>query len=230
MSGARYAIYFAPGPADPLWTMASAWLGRDAATGKSCPRPEVPGLDGIDIEALTADASHYGFHATLTAPFELAPDVREGDLVGFAHDWARRRRPFDSALAPDALGPFIAFRPDGPAPEIDALHEACVRDFHIFRAELSTDDLARRRKARLTSSQEAHLLRWGYPYVLDEFRFHMTLTGPIADPNLRVRILEALLSHFATVSGSCRFDAVSVFKQPARDAPFTILARASFAG
>ena len=38
-------------------------------------------------------------------------------------------------------------------------------------------ELERRRKAGLSAAQEKMLLRWGYPYVLDEFRFHLTLTG-----------------------------------------------------
>jgi hypothetical protein len=103
-----------------------------------------------------------------------------------------------------------------------------MREFHKFRAELSEADLARRRKAALTAKQDAHLLRWGYPYVLDEYHFHMTLTRAIADPAERHRVLEALRTHFAPVSGPCRFDAISVFRQATRAAAFTIIARAPF--
>jgi hypothetical protein len=42
--------------------------------------------------------------------------------------------------------------------------------------------MARRRAAGLTPAQERNLIEWGYPYVLDEFRFHLTLTGSLADP------------------------------------------------
>jgi hypothetical protein len=42
---------------------------------------------------------------------------------------------------------------------------------------LSEAQLARRREGGLTPAQDALLLRWGYPYVMEEFRFHITLTG-----------------------------------------------------
>ena len=36
-------------------------------------------------------------------------------------------------------------------------------------------------KSGLTDRQEALLTQWGYPYVMEEFRFHITLTGAL-DP------------------------------------------------
>jgi hypothetical protein len=178
---ARFAIYYAP-PADtPLWRKASAWLSRDAYTGEVVERPRLPDLDDLDLDPLTADPRGYGFHATLKAPFELTPDSLESELLDAARSFAAKAAPFEAAIAPAELGRFLAFRLQDGEAQMLALHAACVESFESFRAPLSEDDLARRRRAPLTSEQDARLLARGYPYILEDFRFHMTLTGQIRD-------------------------------------------------
>ena len=224
----RYAIYYAP-PADgALWTKASAWLGRDAFTGEAVTRPAVPGLDGLDLDALTSDPRFYGFHATLKAPFELASDRSEGELLDFARTFSERQPAFEASIAPARLGRFHAFRIGEESPAMQALHAACVRDFDVFRAPLSDHDLARRRKANLTAEQDRRLVEWGYPYIFEEFRFHMTLTNGLRDEALSGRISAALTAHFADETGPHLFDGVAVFKQDDRDASFRILERFAF--
>lgn len=225
---ARYAIYYAPAAGSALWTKASAWLGRDAFSGRSPARPDLAALAGLDVGALTADPRHYGFHATLKAPFELAADMTEAELVSAARGFAHAMTPFDAAIAPAALGRFVAFRLQDGDVQMQALHAACVREFEAFRAPLSDADFARRRRAPLTTTQDARLQAWGYPYVFEDFRFHMTLTGAIADDAVRTRVLEALKDHFAAETGPHRFDAIAVFRQADRDAPFDILERVAF--
>lgn len=226
---ARYAIYYAPAAGSALWTKASAWLGRDAVSGHGLAQPELPGLADLDIAALTADPRHYGFHATLKAPFELATDCTEAELISAAQAFSALQTPFEATIGPAALGRFLAFRLQDGEPEMQALHAACVREFEPFRAPLSDEDIARRRRARLTPEQDARMLEFGYPYIFEDFRFHMTLTGAIADNALRSRVLEALQSHFAAQTASHRFDAIAVFRQPERDAPFEIIERLAFA-
>lgn len=222
---ARYGIYFAPRTTTALWSKASAWLGRDAETGQALERPALPALEDLDLDALTADPRHYGFHATLKAPFELAPGCREEDLIAETSRLSAGIDAFSAHIAPAPLGPFLAFQIQGRSPEMHALHGLCVCALDGFRAPLSDDDLARRRKAGLTPEQEARLLKWGYPYVYDDFRFHMTLTGRIMDDQVRSRVLSALQDHFAPETGPARFDSLTLFRQPDRASPFTILAR-----
>ena len=69
---ARYAIYYAPAAEDELYRAASAWLGRDVYTDTPLVRPAIAGMESLDLDALTSDPRHYGWHATLKAPFELA--------------------------------------------------------------------------------------------------------------------------------------------------------------
>jgi putative phosphonate metabolism protein len=225
---ARYAIYYAP-PADtPIWRKAAAWLGRDAYSGAAPARPVLAGLEGIDLDDLTADPRGYGFHATLKAPFELAPSASEADLLSAAEQFVVRQSPFVARVAPAALGRFLAFRLQDGEARMQALHEVCVRAFEPFRARLSDADLARRRRAPLTPEQDARLEAWGYPYVFEDFRFHMTLTGQIRDEALRERVLAALIEHFAAETGAHRFDGVAVFRQTDRAQPFDILQRFAF--
>jgi putative phosphonate metabolism protein len=227
---ARYAIYYAPGPDEALHAMASAWLGRDAISGADLARPDVAALADLDLEALTADPRHYGFHATLKAPFSLADGTEEADLIDGFLDFAATSPAFSADIAVQGLSAFIAFRLTAPSPDMQALHEASVRAFEPFRAPLGEADLARRRKANLSPVQDERLVAYGYPYIFEDFRFHMTLTGAVRDETLRGRIVAALADHFAPVSGLHRFDRLSLFRQETRDADFRVLAQALLAG
>src|SRR5207245_1192733 len=77
----------------------------------------------------------------------------------------------------DSISGFIAVIPAEPVAELQQLAADCARDFDSFRAPLGAEDRARRRPEKLTERQRDYLDRWGYPYVMEEFRFHMTLTG-----------------------------------------------------
>ncbi len=227
---ARYAIYYAPDAASVLWQRASQWLGRDAASGEALLQPRFAALADLDFAALTADPRHYGFHATLKAPFALAEGMTEVGLIAAAEDFARTRTAFSTTIRPRALGPFLAFQIDGACPEMGALESDCVRVFEPFRAPLTEADLERRRRAPLTPQQDAQLVAWGYPYVFSDFRFHMTLTGAIADEAVRARVLAAAEDYFADVPDEHIFGSISVFRQADRGSAFGIIGRFGFEG
>jgi hypothetical protein len=65
-----------------------------------------------------------------------------------------------------------------------------------FRAPPSEVELARRRQSRLSPAQEQHLRDWGYPYLMDQFRFHMTLTGRLSREH-EVKVRACAQSYFA---------------------------------
>ena len=65
-----------------------------------------------------------------------------------------------------------------------------MKAFNAYRAPLSAADRERRIKAKLSPRQIELMDQWGYPYVLDEYRFHMTLTGALLD-NMRDRFRNA---------------------------------------
>ena len=172
----RVAIYFAP-PADhPLSVTAAAWLGRDAWTGARLDRGRVPGFDPATLDALTAEPRRYGFHATMMAPFRLAEGQRLSSLRAALYGCCRYSPPVTIvALRLDRIGSFFALLPEGDADRLKGLSELVVSVLDSFRAPPTPEEIARRRPERLTARQREHLTRWGYPYVFDEFRFHMTL-------------------------------------------------------
>jgi putative phosphonate metabolism protein len=214
----RYAIYFAPMPGTPLHGQGSAWLGRDAHTGEALAQPDVG-----DLPRLTADPRRYGFHATLKAPFALRKGITAEALMRACAALAADSASFRVALMVDQLDGFLALIPDGDPSALQVLAARCVRDLDGFRRPLSEDELARRRKAGLTARQDANLLRWGYPYVLDDFRFHMTLSERL-DSNDAVRLAAAARTHFAVaIADPVMIDGLSLFHEPEPGAPFLAL-------
>ncbi|TMV07583.1 DUF1045 domain-containing protein [Ruegeria sediminis] len=182
MNFERYAIYFAA-PADEDWArFATAWLGWDMDSGAEIAHPH---MDGLDVAAITETPRRYGLHATLKPPFRLADGQSPDALLKACADLAARLPPVTlDGLQIARLGRFLALRPLGDASALDELAAACVRDLDGFRAPTPDAELTRRRANGLSAAQEANLVNWGYPYVLDEFRFHITLTGRLDKPTM----------------------------------------------
>ena len=226
----RYALYVAPPPGHPLKLFADAWLGRDPDRDERVPQPLVEGLAPERLHEITAFPRRYGFHATLKAPFRPVPDLAADALQADVAAFAARQSPILLPLKVGELGKFLGLVPAGPAQEIDELAAACVRGFDRYRAPLSAQERERREPDRLSPTERAHLERWGYPYVLDRFRFHMTLTGPLPEPERHsVRaILTALLAPLLTQP--LRIDQLALFVQTHEVAPFRVAARFPFGG
>ena len=227
----RYAIYWAPPAGSILARLGSAWLGRGAEQGASDARPPIAGFDAARLEALTAEPRRYGLHATLKPPFALAegtdPETLRQALVGFVA--GRPPLPLP-ALRVSLMERFIALTPVNGSPELQALAADCVTGFDRFRAPPGTAELTRRRAAGLSPIEESYLARWGYPYVLDRFRFHMTLTGPL-DPVDAERLLPALARLFEPVAcEALALTDIALFHEPARGVPFRLVERFGLQG
>lgn len=221
---ARYAIYYMPDPSGSFWSAGSRWLGRDAMSGQTLPRPSLPGLAGTNTDRLTAGPRRYGFHGTLKAPFAAAYAGAEDDLLVALDAFTASRCPFEIRLEMASLGDFIALRLAEPSEPMTALHRDCVCDLDRFRRPISDADLARRQRDRLTPDQDAYLLRWGYPYIFDQFHFHMTLTSRVASKATKRMIVSALAELFAPhLAAPHRIDGIGLFGQAALDGPFQVL-------
>ena len=124
---------------------------------------------------------HSIIHATLKAPTALADGSNEAALLDACAAFAGRARRIP-VIEPvvDAISGFIAVIPASRSDDLQQLAADCVTAFDPFRAPLTAEDRARRKPERLTARQCDYLDRWGYPYVFDMFRFHMTLTGVLA--------------------------------------------------
>ncbi|MBY5408333.1 DUF1045 domain-containing protein [Rhizobium leguminosarum] len=219
----RYALYFSPPKDDPLTGAASLWLGRNAFTGETYPAREYAQLGAADQFELTADPRRYGFHATIKAPFSLASSVTEKDLMTVAEDFAQRTQAFEiPELVLGQLGRFFALVPGSVHQPLQDFAAKVVRSFEPFRAALSEADMARRNPEKLSDSQRTHLQRWGYPYVMEDFGFHMTLSGQV--PETRAEVMKAILTErFADFTGRpLSISGLAVFIEEARGGPFKV--------
>ncbi|WP_018237379.1 DUF1045 domain-containing protein [Ensifer sp. BR816] len=219
----RYAIYFAPPADDRLSQTASRWLGRDAFLDGALAWPEMMALAGEEQRALTAEPRRYGFHGTLKAPFALAAERSETELIAAFDEFAAEIESFEvPEITLHQIGPFFALVPSAPSARLENLGEQAVRRFEPFRAPLSEADVGRRNPDKLTQRQRDYLTAWGYPYVFEEFQFHLTLTGPVPE-EMRCAMRETLEVAFdAFIGQPLTISTVALFVEPQRGAPFTV--------
>lgn len=213
----RYAVYFVPEDGHPLAVAGASWL--------------VPG------RPRTASPRRYGFHATLKAPMRLAAGVDEARLGERLQRLVAGHPAFAMpALQVAWLGDFLALRPAGPLARehpLCRLADDCVTTLDDLRAPLTDAELARRRPEALSPRQRELLERWGYPHVLDAWRFHMTLSEPLGavdTPEARALLADAR-AHFAAALReplACRQVALCV--EPVPSAGFQVLRRFPLAG
>jgi len=228
MSFARYAVYVTP-PPGPLADAAAAWLGWDAAEARARAHPDLPGLPR-PVAEITATPRKYGFHGTVKPPFRLAEGTTEAGLRDAVRALCARLAPVEiPRLEVGALGPFLGLLPSGDTAPLDSLAANIVEGLDPWRAPPDAAELARRRAAGLTERQEANLVRWGYPYVMGEFHFHMTLTGPLPKAE-REPVRAALADHLGPrVPAPYRIDDLTLAGEGA-DGCFRHLARVPLSG
>lgn len=202
----RFAVYFAPAPHGDMARAGAAWLGWDADAGQAVPHPDL----GVDLAALTETPRKYGLHGTLTPPMWL--DCGAASFLDAVDTLAQ-------GLAPVDMGRLRLHAEDGwlalvPEVQPEALTDCAARIVEALaplRAPLSESELARRRAAGLSARQDELLILWGYPYVMEEFRFHITLTGKLAHAELE-RVVPVAQSWFGPLLGEAHMlDALSVF-------------------
>ena len=184
----RYAVYYAPRPGD-FADRATGWLSGGVAL-PGLPRP---------AEAITQDPRRYGFHGTLRAPFRPGDAVDEPRIAATVADLAARLAPVRcEGLVLENLHGFMALTPTGCEAALLEFGAMVVEGTDPLRAPLTEAEVARRRPESLTSRQRALLGVWGYPHVMEEFRFHLTLTDRLPEAEV-APVINALQAHFAPV-------------------------------
>jgi putative phosphonate metabolism protein len=223
-NGPRYAIYYSPAPGCELDRFGAHLLGYDAFTGADLPFPGGVAQFAPDWRNLTEDPRKYGFHATLKAPLSLATGTTEAELLAACEAFAGESRSIP-VIRPvvEAISGFIAMVPASPSAELDQLAADCVSRFDRFRAPLTSQDRARRNPEGLTPRQRELLERWGYPFVMEDFRFHMTLTGRLTAER-RAPILAMLKQRFAALDiAKLAIDRFALFHQVDAGSRFRIV-------
>ncbi|MBU1237327.1 MAG: DUF1045 domain-containing protein [Gammaproteobacteria bacterium] len=227
---ARYAIYFAP-QEDSAFAMAgSRWLGRDAIGDTPLAQPKCPGLTSARLAELTGSARRYGFHATLKPPFHLRDERALPDLRRAIAALATRQQAFSFHVQVASLSGFLAWLPTAEVDAIEAVARACVTELDDFRQAPTVAELVRRQSVGLNKTQEALLLRWGYPYVLEEFRFHMTLTDTVSGAEARALLAALEAGAAGHALEAIPFDSLCLFGEPAPGANFRMISRYGFDG
>ncbi|MCG8492984.1 MAG: DUF1045 domain-containing protein [Sneathiellales bacterium] len=220
----RYAIYYAPASESPLALFGNAWLGRDPANGLILPRPDLGGLALQHIKNYTRSPTRYGFHGTLKPPFALTPEKEVGELDQAITELAARMpRSNPLRLMVKRIGSFLALCPEREEASVSVIAASCVQELDQFRKPAREEELNRRRARGLSDQQELYLQKWGYPYVLDEFRFHLTLTD-----GLETNILDLLEPRLLEATQTLRqtpfvLDRLCLFGDPGAGAPFRLL-------
>jgi hypothetical protein len=224
----RYAVYFAPAPGTLGWLAGSHWLGRCAAQLQPLPQLDIVGVAKDDLHRLTAAPRRYGWHGTLRAPFALAPGVDWATLHHAVQAIASGLQPFTlPPMQVERLDDFLALVPMASAAAQAAIHQAadaCVTQLQPLAAPLPPAELTRRRAGGLTPRQDELLQRWGYPFVLEEFRFHLSLTGPLSQVHADTQALvrDAAEQFFADLP-PLQFNSLALFAEPTPGADFVLL-------
>jgi len=209
----RYAIYYCPGIHTALGRLGREWLSEALS---------LPGISSERRQVLLADVRRYGWHATIHAPFAPMSGASYGDVRSAVTALAETFDAFELTLRLDRLAGFLSLRPivDG-IPE-RALAAACLNKLQPIRASLS-DEALQHRGAGLDKEELSLLQKHGYPYVLDRYRFHLTLAAPAGELE-ELAMRKWLQSHIAALPPT-RIDALAICREAAPGSPFELLER-----
>jgi hypothetical protein len=221
----RLAAYWTPPTDGALWRFACRWLGRDAASGELFPCRDARHA------AITEDARRYGFHATLKAPIALADGATLDDVRTALRALAARFTPFTTPpwVLADIDG-FLAMVPDpmvdaGRPKLLHALADASVLALEPLRRPATPAELARRRPDRLGPRARLYLERYGYPWVLEEFFAHLTLTCRLDTPEREATTARLQRELAALPAAPFAFHDICLFVEESPGAPFRLLER-----
>lgn len=219
----RYAIYFCPKPESALGRFGLRWLASgEIATSI--------GLNDEEYLGLAGPPRRYGFHGTLKPPFRLASGLSPDALIISIQELAGSLLPIElNGFHIKAIRNFIAMVPISPPDDLSDLASRCVQDLDDFREPLSEEEITRRRQSSLSRPQNELLEKWGYPYVLEEFRFHLTLTGSV-DDDRQENLVAALADEAGDALGTYCIDDICICVEPTPGAPFELLRRFPLGG
>ena len=220
----RYAVYFAPPPQSAWWQAGSQWLGRCAAGSAVLAMPAINGISEDEWQSARAAPRRYGWHATLKAPFTLAPDTSVNLLTTTLSTLAKSIQAFHMPpMQVVQIDDFLALVPQHESEKANTVAARCVVELQSLAATLSESELKRRRQAGLSAEQDAMLLRWGYPFVLEHYRLHFSLTGSLKNfSQYQIESLLAAAQDWFAVLPPCRLDSLALFVEPSPGADFML--------
>ncbi|WP_406720770.1 DUF1045 domain-containing protein [Thioclava litoralis] len=188
MEFSRYAIYAVP--EGELFARGTAWLGWDLSRGAAAVQPAL----GFDWASVTEKPARYGLHATLRAPFALNANALPTDLENLCEELSLTLRPLPlGELRLARLGRFLALIPEHNT-QIEDFASYIVRQSNPLRRPLSDDEITKRLPRAFPDEGRQNLVDWGYPHVMQRFRFHITLTDTLS--KAQMPIVEQAATHW----------------------------------
>lgn len=225
-SFARYAIYYTPQPGTALAAFGRSWFGR-ANDGVTLQAFSDAGLSGTSFAKIAVAPGRYTeLHALFRAPFGLRDGIGLEALKSRLITFAARRKPVETGpLTLARSGRFLVLRPVEATPSLDWLAAQCVAAFEDFAAPPTDAERSQYAKPKLSDYQRLLLESFGDPYVLSEYRFSITLTGPLDATHLE-RVAQALWPVLEEICASgVTVDGLSLFGDSGGRSPMRLIGR-----
>jgi hypothetical protein len=223
---ARYAIYYTPQPGTALAAFGRSWFGR-ANDGVTLQAFSDAGLSSTSFAKLAVAPGRYtGLHALFRSPFApregIGLDAIKTRLINFAD---RRKALETGPLTLSRSGRSLVLRPVEPTPALDWLATQCVATFEDFAVPPGDAEREEYASPNLSDYQRLLLESFGDPYVLSEYRFSITLTGPLDAAHLE-RVAQALWPVLEEICASgVTVDGLSLFGEGGDRSPMRLIGR-----
>lgn len=222
---ARYAIFWLPPADSALARFGREWFGLCPEAGE-VNAPERFGLPADLAAEAIARPRRYALHGTIVAPFRPAEGLNAATISKELRRFCARRAVLRTGpLRLARLTRHLALVPESGTAALDWLAADCVTHFHRFRAPTTPEDIARYTAERYTLRQQENARQFGYPFVLSDFRFHVTLAGPLTGEQLD-HVEPALAAQLDGVIGApLEIGSLCLLGEPDQAAPFRLIER-----
>ena len=176
-----------------------------------------------------ASGRYGGLHAAFKAPFALREDIGPDGLRARLVSFTDRRKPLQTGpLTLARAGRFLVLRPVKPTPALDWLAAQCASAFDDFTTPIGESERRERQGQSLSDYQLLLLESFGDPHVLSEYRFSITLTGPLDGAHLE-RVTQALWPVLDEIcAAGVTIDALSLFGDPGGRSAMRLISRHRF--
>lgn len=220
----RYYVGYAPHPNSKLWKFTAAWLGYDCARDSTPKTVLTLGLPKKIHQEAVSSALRIGFSCIFYPPFKLRNEVDIKELVLHSQTFCHTLSPVKTgALKVQSNGGQIIIAPISTDQKVINLASECVLFYDNFRLKDPPIPINNQLHKALSQRQRDYLVKWGNPYVFEEFSFSMPLTGRIAktisDP--LTEYLQNQLIHY--LSHGLTVDGLYLFGQKAGSEPARLL-------
>ena len=215
----RYAIYYAPPKESSLEEFGRYWFGWDPLNAKLINNKQrinylnrfgIKNLKNIDKNVLIA--KKYGFHGTLIPPFKLNKNYSTNKLFKKTDEIAKKFKKFKFyKFKLKKINNFYAFVQNKKNSNINKISNRLVKELFKFRSPLTKKEIDKRNPSKLSKLQLNILHKWGYPYLMSEFKFHMTIASEVTGNKLYFELKKIEKNKKIILNEINNFDKIYIF-------------------